>query len=165
MEEESAVGYDFSPCPKHFLWGMRWTKKMLKVRRMLSELLSNTSGSMYRCIIVSEVSFSIRIKMQHCRVYFICRAVCLLSRSTRAPLPSHQNMTHIMITLKILIQCQSDKMDSWPRSVLAKFDVYHRCKIRCSVIMPTTLTVYYPQMSSDFFPDTNVNEFLRDGQK
>ncbi|GFU52654.1 transposable element Tcb2 transposase [Trichonephila clavipes] len=51
-------------------------------------------------------------------------------------------------------------MDSWLLGVLDKFDDLHQCKIRCSVIYPTTLSASNPQISSVLFPDTTAIELL-----
>ncbi|GFX19426.1 hypothetical protein TNCV_472781 [Trichonephila clavipes] len=51
-------------------------------------------------------------------------------------------------------------MDSWLLGVLDKFDDLHQCKIRCSMIYPTTLPASNPQISSVLFPDTTAIELL-----
>ncbi|GFW13077.1 hypothetical protein TNCV_3330091 [Trichonephila clavipes] len=51
-------------------------------------------------------------------------------------------------------------MDSWLRGVLAKFYVFHLCKIRRSEIHAIILPFSNPQISSVFFSDTTANEYL-----
>ena len=59
-------------------------------------------------------------------------------------------------SFQTLAQYESDKMDSWPSGVLAKFAVFHQCQIQLSLIHLTTLPVSIPQMSKAFFPDTTA---------
>ena len=149
---------------------MRWPGKVLEVTLVLSKPILSTSGSMYRCIIVHKVSVAIRIKMQHCRgivdlpVYLGIAWLFVCARRT----PEHHFRASRICpiswySLQTLVQCESDKMDSWPSGVHARFDVFHQCKIRYSVIHPTTLPASNPQMSSVFFPDIRAKEFLLEG--
>ena len=122
----------------------------------------------YRCIIVHEVSIAIMIKMQYCRVYLICQHILVFfcpRRTSEHHFHAKRTYSISWYSPKTLPQCEADKMDSWPLGVLAKFDVFHQYKIGCSVIHPTILPVFNPQISSAFFPGTTVNELLSDGQK
>ncbi|GFW60296.1 hypothetical protein TNCV_1843761 [Trichonephila clavipes] len=59
------------------IWAMRWLGKVLENRLMFREPILNTSGTMYNCIIVHEISVVIRVKnatLQD-RVHLICHYI------------------------------------------------------------------------------------------
>ena len=75
-------------------------------------------------------------------------AVCLPWRNSRAPLHANRTYPISWYSLQSFAQYESDKLNSWPRGVLAKFDVFHQCKIRCSAIHSNTLPDSNSHMSS-----------------
>ncbi|GFV54661.1 hypothetical protein TNCV_3843811 [Trichonephila clavipes] len=99
-------------CPPHMphifdgvqMRAMRCPANVLHVRLMFNGPILNTSGTMYTCIIAHEVSVTVKVKMQHCRVHLICQYIQVshdhlftLEKHKGTIFPSQQDVLHIMV--------------------------------------------------------------------